>query len=96
MCHVAFKPPPLYFEIPNSLTAAHIENKYPHNFDRDPKDIALEIHDFSGLTDFDHDDPTMVDYAARQVKGWRFLRCRYCCQLKPHCGCGAHDYCQSR
>lgn len=47
------------------------ENEYPHEYERPAKDIVLEIHDWSGLTCFDHDDEDHVAKGASAVDKWR-------------------------
>ncbi|MEL6915799.1 MAG: hypothetical protein AAFP13_14985 [Pseudomonadota bacterium] len=47
-----------------ALDAANHENAYPHEYDRVPVEIALEIHDWRGLHGFDHDCPVAKSEAA--------------------------------
>ena len=46
-------------------------NEYPHDYERAEKDHVLEIHDWSGITCFDHDDLVQVAEGVSGVETWR-------------------------
>lgn len=54
-----------------ALDAATLENEYPHEYERDPKEIVLEIHDWSGIEGFDHDFPGHIEAGVIAVNRWR-------------------------
>lgn len=48
-----------------------VANEYQHEYDRPPIDIALEIHDWSGIEGFDPDDARHKSVAKCAVQEWR-------------------------
>lgn len=58
-------------EVYSALDTATHENGYPHEYGRSPKDIVVEIHDYSGLSRFDIDFPGHLEAAERAVLKWR-------------------------
>lgn len=58
-----------------------IENGYAHEFDRHPKEYVLEIYDYSGLTDFDPDDPLDIAVGCLVVRNWRKIN--WNCNERP-------------
>lgn len=47
------------------------DNQYPHEYERPAKDIVLEIHDWSGITCFDHEDLEHIETGVSAVEKWR-------------------------
>lgn len=54
-----------------ALDAATHENGYPHEYDRSPEDIVREIHDWSGIEGFDHNNPADIEKGIGGVIKWR-------------------------
>jgi hypothetical protein len=57
--------------VTEALNNATHENGYPHEYQRTPEQIAAEIHDWSGIEGYDHEDPRHIEIAALAVKAWR-------------------------
>jgi hypothetical protein len=54
-----------------ALDAAHKENKYPHDYARDPDDVVAEIHDWTGILNFDPEFMHDAATARVAVREWR-------------------------
>lgn len=48
-----------------------VENGYDHDYDRPAKDYVLEIHDWSGINCFDHEDTDHIAEGVKAVGTWR-------------------------
>ena len=58
-------------QVISALDAATHENQYPHEYWRSPSDIVLEIHDWSGIENFDPNNVADMDAAIEAVAEWR-------------------------
>lgn len=54
-----------------ALDAAHHENEYPHEYGWTTEAIVREIHDFSGIVDFDPENEKDMAEACGAVWLWR-------------------------
>lgn len=61
-------------QIWQALDAAHIENRYPHDFRAKSYDIVREIIEYSGLEHFDENSFLDVREACQAVITWRDAR----------------------
>jgi hypothetical protein len=61
----------IFDQVFEALDAATHENDYPHEYDRSPADIVLEIHDWSGIEEFDPENQEDIDQGIAAVEEWR-------------------------
>lgn len=63
--------PKIFDQVFTALDTATHENKFPHEYDREPSDIVNEIHDWSGISDFDPENTSHVQEGVAAVEEWR-------------------------
>ena len=60
----------IYDQVYDALNNAR-DNDYPHEYDRKSDDIVLEINDWSGILDFDHNSAEDLGKGMDAVFDWR-------------------------
>lgn len=60
----------IYDQVYEALDNA-VANDYPHEYDRPAKYYVLEIHDWSGIEGFNHEDGEDIAEGVKAVQQWR-------------------------